>query len=273
MSPTWQSETTPVFEKISAMGWVRVLRRGLPMALVTFGCLAILLVARLVERPVFGKNRPITPYITQFVCKTAFLCMGMRHQVQGRPMTHSGAIVSNHASWLDIFAINALDRIYFVAKSEVAGWPGIGWLARATGTVFIRRNARDAKAQKDVFRDRLSNGHKLVFFPEGTSTDGKRVLVFKSTLFASFFDDDMPKGLWIQPATVIYTAPDGADPRFYGWWDAMEFGEHFLQVLAVRDPGSVKVIFHEPRAVADFPDRKSLALALENDVRAGMVAD
>ncbi|WP_367998774.1 lysophospholipid acyltransferase family protein, partial [Photobacterium sanguinicancri] len=54
-------------------------------------------------------------------------------------MKQHGAVVANHSSWLDIFALNARKRIYFVSKAEVAKWPGIGWLARATGTVFINR--------------------------------------------------------------------------------------------------------------------------------------
>jgi lyso-ornithine lipid O-acyltransferase len=97
-------------------------------------------------------------------------------------MQHKGALVANHASWLDIFTLNACDRIYFVSKSEVAGWPGIGWLARATGTVFINRQGREAQMQKLLFEARLRAGHRLLFFPEGTSTDGQRVLDFKSTL-------------------------------------------------------------------------------------------
>ena len=66
-------------------------------------------------------------------------------------MTAPGAIVANHSSWLDIFALNAAQRVYFVAKSEVAGWPGIGWLARATGTVFIARKGTEAKKQQEIF--------------------------------------------------------------------------------------------------------------------------
>ena len=87
--------------------------------------------------------------------------------------------------YADIFAIGAGVPCYFVAKSEVAGWPVIGWLARATGTVFIRRNARDAAQHRNIFEDRLRIGHKLLFFPEGTSTDGLRVLPFNKNICKS----------------------------------------------------------------------------------------
>ena len=95
---------------------------------------------------------------------------------------------------------------YATAHTEVANWPGIGWLARATGTVFIQRNALQARKQKVVFTERLQVGHKLLFFPEGTSTDSLRVLPFKSSLFAAFFEMNVPQDLFIQPVTVIYHA-------------------------------------------------------------------
>ena len=176
----------------------------------------MLLLARLIERPLCGQARPVTPFLTQFVSRMAFPILGLRLETTGEPMLQKGAVVANHASWLDIFALNAVQRVYFVSKSEVAGWPGIGWLARATGTVFIARKGTEAKRQQGVFEDRLRAGHKLMFFPEGTSTDAVRVLPFKSTLFAAFYTHGLDRILFVQPVTVIYHAPPGEDPRFYG---------------------------------------------------------
>ena len=79
--------------------------------------------------------------------------------------------------------------------------------------VFIRRDRREAGSQVDVFRRRLRVGHKLLFFPEGTSTDGRRVLPFKTTLFAAFFDPSLRETMSIQPVSVIYRAPRGEDSR------------------------------------------------------------
>ena len=107
-------------------------------------------------------------------------------------------VVANHASWLDIFALNAPQRIYFVSKDEVRDWPGIGWLARATGTVFIARKSREAGVQARLFETRMAAGHRLLFFPEGTSTDGRRVLPFKTTLFAAFLVAVGPQGNFIR---------------------------------------------------------------------------
>ena len=271
MSTPWDSDTHPPHPKMGASAWLRVLARGMPLGLVVFGGLAIMLLLRLIERPIFGARRPVTPYITLFVCRSALVLLGITYRMQGDVMAGPGAVVANHASWLDIFALNARKRIYFVSKAEVAGWPGIGWLARATGTVFIQRDRREAASQIGVFQDRLALGHKLLFFPEGTSTDGQRVLAFKPTLFAAFFAQGLRESLSIQPVSVVYRAPEGGDPRFYGWWGDMEFGPHLLSTLAARRQGSVTVIYHAPVRVSDFGDRKALATALEDQVRSGLV--
>lgn len=269
MNPRWDSDTDPDTVTIGPAGWFRVLWRGLVLGTLVFGCLLLLLLVRLIERPVFGLHRPVTPLITQFVCRNAFRILGMGFSASGTLMKHPGAVVANHSSWLDIFALNALKRIYFVSKSEVAKWPGIGWLARATGTVFIERNPARAREQTDLFEQRLDAGHKLLFFPEGTSTDGLVVLPFKTTLFAAFFTDHLRDSMFIQPVSVIYHAPPGQSARFYGWWGEMEFAEHLLKTLAAARQGAVELIYHAPVAVAEFSDRKALAAYCETVVRQG----
>ena len=264
---TWDSATPPPHRHIGPRGWVRVVWRGLPLGLVVFGGLGILLLVRLVERPIYGLHRPITPWITQGVCRAALAILRLPLVVRGPRMKGPGAVVANHTSWLDIFALNSRKNVDFVSKSEVAGWPGIGWLARATGTVFIRRDPREARAQTEVFESRLLDGHRLLFFPEGTSTDGLRVLPFKTTLFAAFFSDRLRHEIQVQAVTVIYHAPEGADPRFYGWWGDMEFGSHLLDTLAAPRQGRIELVYHPPVKVDDFPNRKSLARHLEDQVR------
>jgi len=267
MSPTWDSKEPLEQDRISPLGWVRACLRGLVLGAVVFGGLGLLLLVRLIERPLCGVDRPVTPYITQGVCRSAFAILGMALLVRGPRMKARGAVVANHSSWLDIFALNARTNVYFVSKSEVASGPGIGWLARATGTVFIRRDPRDVREQVALFEERLQHGHRLLFFPEGTSTDGQRVLSFKPTLFAPFFSDSLVHDMRIQPVTVIYHPPDGTDPRFYGWWGDMGFGDHLLRVLAQRPQGKVELVYHPPVRVDEFPNRKSLASHLEAQVR------
>ncbi|MCV2870426.1 1-acyl-sn-glycerol-3-phosphate acyltransferase [Defluviimonas sp. WL0002] len=267
---TWNADEPHDRVRIGPLGWAVAGLRGVTLGVVTYGSLMLLLALRLVEVPVFRDRRPFTPYVTQFVCRSAFVIMGIRYRIHGQPMRKKGAVVSNHASWLDIFTLNACQRIYFVSKSEVAKWPAIGWLARATGTVFIARDPRQAKDQQRVFEERLRAGHRLVFFPEGTSTDGLRVLPFKPTLFQAFYTHGLDHTMHIQPVSVVYHAPVGQKPRFYGWWGDMEFGPHFIKALAPLRQGRVEVIFHDPVAVDAFPSRKELAQYCEEVVRQGL---
>jgi 1-acyl-sn-glycerol-3-phosphate acyltransferase len=271
MADVWKPKEDDVVDlsQIGTLDWLRFALRAIPIVVLILICLTALLLLRLIERPLFGLGRPITPFITQFVCRNAFRIMGMRFSVKGTQMTHQGAVVANHSSWLDIFALNAAKRVYFVSKSEVANWPGIGLLAKATGTVFIERNPRKAKAQQEVFEARLKAGHKLLFFPEGTSTDGLRVLPFKSTLFAAFFAQDLKEILWVQPVTVNYYAPDAEEKRFYGWWGEMGFFPHLVKTLAVRKAGRVEVVYHSPLRVSEAENRKSMALECERAVQRG----
>ena len=264
----WHKTDTPEAVRIGVTGWLMVALRLPVIGVICYGGLLLLLLLRLVEYPLYRRARPFTPHITTAACRACLSVLGLRHTVSGHPMRGQGAVVANHSSWLDIFVLNACQTVYFVSKAEVARWPGIGWLARATGTVFIARDPKQAKVQRAEFEDRLRAGHRLLFFPEGTSTDGLGVLPFKSTLFAAFFADNLRNGMRIQPVSVLYRAPRGRSRRFYGWWGDMAFAPHFLTVLGQGRQGAVKVVFHDPVEVAAFTDRKALALYCEETVRA-----
>ena len=92
-------------------------------------------------------------------------------------------LVSNHISWLDIQLLNAYKPISFVAKSEVARWPIFGWMAKQLGTLFIKRG--DSKHARMVVGQMTIalREHSICIFPEGTSTAGDKVLLFKPNLF------------------------------------------------------------------------------------------
>ena len=145
-------------------------------------------------------------------------------------------------------------------------------LANITGTVFIRRERRDAKLQKDLFQTRLGLGHKLLFFPEGTSTDSLRVLPFKSTLFAAFFEPELKDTIYIQAVTKL-SCPKNQDKRFYGWWGESGFWHAYDPSLSALPQGHVEVVFHEPRALKEYDSRKVLAADLEQDVRSAHAFD
>ncbi|WP_460273551.1 lyso-ornithine lipid O-acyltransferase [Celeribacter sp. ULVN23_4] len=268
--PLWESRIPPSAPNPVNWGLLRAIRRGLPIIVMILICMVLMMATRGVEALLVGKRRPWSSFYPRFVSRNALRMMGIKLTVKGRPMSHHGAVVANHSSWLDIFVFNAVQRIFFVSKAEVANWPGIGTMAKATGTVFINRDRKEAAQQKRLFEERLHMGHKLLFFPEGTSSDSLRVLPFKPTLFAAFFTPELRDEVWIQPVTAHYIAPQGENVRFYGWWGEMEFGPSLVQVLKAMPQGAVDVIFHDPIAVKDVKDRKEMAARCEAAVRSGL---
>jgi lyso-ornithine lipid O-acyltransferase len=266
----WEHAPPPPL-RIGPLDGLRVLWRGTLVGTITLSCFVLLLLVRGVEWPIFGQARPVTPRITRFVCRAALHILRLPLVVHGTPMTQPGAIVANHSSWLDVFVLNAVQTIYFVAKDDVSRWPLIGWLARVNGTVFITRKASESKKQQDIFESRLQNGHRLLFFPEGTSTDAIRVLPFKSTLFQAFFSPALVRTMHIQPVTVVFHAPDGQDARHYGWWGDMDFASHLLKTLATPKHGRVELTFHPEVPVDAFDSRKTLAQHCERVIRTAHV--
>ena len=263
---TWAEVPSPPPPHLGPRDWLRVLRRALPMGALVFGGLAVLLMLRLPERLILGARRPWTPHVTRTVCRGALWLMGLRRRVVGQPDPTAAAWVANHISWLDIFALNANGCVTFLSKSEVARWPFIGWLARATGTLFVTRDPRHARQDIAALQERIALGQTLVFFPEGTSTDGARVLPFKPTLFAPFAG----RRLTLQPVTLRYRAPDGAPASAYGWWGDMGFGPHLLATLSWPAQGCVETVFHPPMPMRDLSDRKAIARSIETRVRAAL---
>lgn len=266
---TWRDEIPPpAIPRPGIAGWLRIALRGGGIVLVLALGVLLIVPLRLAERLFSGPRRPVTGPWVQGVCRLCLLIMGLKWRRLGQPMRGAGAVVANHSSWLDILVLNAAMPVFFVSKAEVAGWPGINVLTRVTNTHFVARDPKLARAQAQEFAARTRAGHRLLFFPEGTSSDGRRVLPFKPTLFQGFLDPALPEALAIQPMSARYHAPPGRDPRFYGWWGDMDLGPHLLAVLAQSPQGSVTVRLAEPIAVRGAT-RKTLSAAAETAIRQG----
>jgi 1-acyl-sn-glycerol-3-phosphate acyltransferase len=187
----------------------------------------------------------------------------------------------NHTSWLDIVVLSAVAPVSFIAKSEVNGWPFFGSLARLQRSLFIERDRRTATgAFRDLMQYRLGLGDRLVLFPEGTSSDGNRVLPFKSALMGAVETQvgdarGERRPVPVQPVTVAYThlhgLPIGRRERpFFAWYGDMDLVPHLWEALR-RGPIDVEVCFHAPVTVNDLDNRKRLALHCEEAVREGLV--
>lgn len=116
-------------------------------------------------------------------------------------------LIANHVSWLDIFAINAVMPVRFVAKSEVRRWLVIGWLCQKTGTLFIERGRRrDTARLNRLMQEALRQGDPVAVFPEATSTDGSEVRKFHSSLLQPALDVKAA----LLPVAIRYGRADGS---------------------------------------------------------------
>lgn len=135
--------------------------------------------------------------------------LGAHLSVHGQVPCHDEApfmLVSNHVSWLDIFAINAAVPTRFVAKAEVRGWPLIGWLSTKADTLFIERERRrDLARLDDAIANALRAQAGMGVFLEGTTTDGSEVLPFHSSLLRPAQAVNVP----IYPVAIQYRRGDG----------------------------------------------------------------
>lgn len=260
----WDGGRDVQLERPKIYQWPLVIIRVILIACVVFPLMVPLLICRAVGADAWGQ------VIVRLACKACLRIIGLRVLVHGAPMPDQGAVVANHSSWLDIFTLNSAMGVYFVSKADVAGWPLIGSIAKSTGTVFIERRTSQAGKHKNIFMDRIARGHRLLFFPEGTSTDGRRVLKFRSSLFAAFFATKVDTAMWVQPVSANYHAPSGARKDFYGWWGEMSFFSHFTMILSRWRQGRIELVFHQPLNVQDFETRKALAASAESAVRDGL---
>ncbi len=207
--------------------------------------------------------------------------LGIRLHIEGRVAENMPAlIVANHTSWLDIPVLSAVAPLSFVAKKEVGTWPGVSTLARLQRSVFVDRQRRVAVGETaGEIMQRLKAGDSVVLFAEGTSSDGNRVLPFKTSLFAaakpSRGQAGSEAGVCVQTLAIVYTHLHGvslgrADRPLVGWYGDMEMGPHAWALLKAG-PLDVHIRIGEPVPLSDFADRKELARYTETQVRQAVV--
>lgn len=198
----------------------------------------------------------------------------IRVRVSGAPLSGRAVLyVSNHVSWADIIVIGSLSPVAFVAKREVARWPLVGITARMQRTVFVDRTRRHqaADAVKDIVA-RLAGGTSVVLFAEGTSSDGNRVLPFRSALVGAVREAAAQGGIVIQPMSICYTGqhgiPMGRQHRpLVAWYGDLDFLPHIRSLIA-RGVIDAAVSYGEPLETTADADRKAVAKTLKSQVRA-----
>lgn len=175
----------------------------------------------------------------------------------------SGAmLVSNHISWLDIYVIHSWHPVRFVAKSEIRSWPVIGWLCDKTGTIFIERGRkRDAHRVLHHITEVMQQGDLVCVFPEGTTTDGSKVLPFHANLMQA----PVAGGLPVQPMGLAYLdAATGKPTLAPAYIDDISLGQCLDAIL--RSPPIKARLTLGPQLLANSAGRRELAEAAREAV-------
>lgn len=201
---------------------------------------------------------------------------GARARAKGeRPVIY----ISNHSSWLDVPVLGTVLPSVFVAKGDIEHWPVMGLVSRIGRTIFVSRQRNTTGRERDHMMSRMAEGDNLVLFPEGTSSDGSRVLPFMSAFFAiakpsrlrgadaEELGPEWPPGKspLIQPVSLVYDELDGLPigkwrRPVFAWYGDMDLGPHLWKLVQWRSMRA-SVLLHAPLDPDDFPSRKALAQA------------
>jgi len=202
--------------------------------------------------------------------------MRVRVRVQGEPVRNRAVLfVSNHVSWADIVVIGSISPVAFVAKREVRDWPLVGITAEVQRTVFVDRTRRHQAVEAvNEIVNRLHGGTSVVLFAEGTSSDGNRVLPFRSALLGAVEEAAArggPDGILLQPMSITYTGqqgiPMGRQHRpLVAWYGDLDFIPH-IKTFIERGAVDANVSYGEPVRTDGTVDRKTMTKQLEDSVR------
>jgi 1-acyl-sn-glycerol-3-phosphate acyltransferase len=237
----------------------RVVRRAGGVLLWTLPCMAIQALCLMLP------GRPKVAFARRYwsvVCRL----LGLRVQMIGTPAgTINGrpvVFISNHSSWLDVPVLGGRLDACFVSKDEVGNWPLVGTVARLGRTVFVSRRRHAIGRERDVLRERLAAGDNLLLFPEGTTSDGSRVMPFRTAFFAIAEGAEPPL---VQPVSVVYDRlgglPTGRAARpVFAWYGDMDLSTHFWRFAQHRGLRAT-ILLHTPLDPASFASRKALSHA------------
>jgi 1-acyl-sn-glycerol-3-phosphate acyltransferase len=243
--------------------------------------LIVLLLATLVLLPIqlvcLHFDLKIRRRIPRLWHRVACFVLGLRVTVHGTPEKGRPLLLAaNHASWKDILVLGSVTDVVYIAKAEVRRWPVFGVLARLQATIFVEREQRQKTGdQVDEIARRLADGEIVVLFPEGTTSDGNRLLEIKTSLFgaAASAVPHAPEGVvHIQPVSIAYTGVHGmAMGRFHrplaAWPGDIALLPHLLGV-AREGAVDVDVDFGERVDYSRASNRKQVSRAVEARIRA-----
>nr|WP_210387989.1 MULTISPECIES: lysophospholipid acyltransferase family protein [unclassified Ciceribacter] len=224
----------------------------------------------------FPYRRWLPGYWHRMACRL----LGIRLHVHGglesrRPLM----IAANHASWKDILILGALADVAFIAKTEVASWPVFGLFAKLQKSIFVVREEKSRTGEQvNEIATRMADGEIVVLFPEGTTSDGNRLLGVKSSLFgaASAALPLAPDGVvHVQPVAIAYTGVYGMPMGRYhrpiaAWPGDIGLLPHLIGILKAGAI-DVDVSFGEVIEFRVGENRKLLSARVEAAIRSMLV--
>jgi lyso-ornithine lipid O-acyltransferase len=172
-------------------------------------------------------NQPHHTKLVRYFCRRMCRVLGVQVQVHGEMPREHALWVSNHVSWIDIPVIGSVTRVFFLSKAEVAQWPLMGRLARAGGTLFIKRGSGDSEAVRHQISVFLKQQMPVLFFPEATTTDGRQVRRIHGRLLVAALETQTP----VQPVVLCYTSEHGVLDHIIPFVGDVNFTDHLQQVL------------------------------------------
>lgn len=189
----------------------------------------------------FASMRRRTALIAWWARGVLRIC-GVTLQIEGVPLNNGTMQVFNHVSWLDIYSVNAVAPVRFVAKSEIRSWPVFGYLAAQTGTLFLERGRRHAVHRANgVVANILREGGRVGVFPEGTTGDGTLLLPFHANLIQAAVDAAAP----VQPVALCYRDANGKPSTAVAFVGDMTLLES-MRLTLLAGPLTVHLAFLAP---------------------------
>ncbi len=224
----------------------------------------------------FFHKGPFACWIPLYWHKGMRAVFGIQLEIRGKPCEGRQTLyASNHLSYLDIVALGGILKASFLAKKEVSSWPGFNILAYLCQTNYIERKKTAIAGAKNELEKLLSEGRSLIIFPEGTSTDGREVRPFKSSLFSLALSQK--EDFYVQPVTIAVAEANGKKPvtqedrDLYAWHINMDtsFARHLWR-FAGTSGARLVITFHEPIRADMHTDRKVLAKTCHDRVSKGL---
>lgn len=177
--------------------------------------------------------------------------------------TRNTLFVANHISWFDIYALNSIRAVRFIAKIDIRAWPVLGWFVEKGNTLFIDRGKRsEAGRMLDVTVKALQNGDLLAFFPEGTTTDGTHLLPFKASLIQSAINTRAT--VW--PVAIQYLDNTGKIDTNMGYYGEMSLAGSMATMLTIKRP-VLELTYLEPLVFNEHVTRTELAALARHKIQ------